>query len=124
MTSVQDSLHASAVPVSPYQRSVADYWNAERNPVNLRLGEVDGIYHHHYGIGEVDWSVLQSPPEIREAQIIKELHRLESAQADFLLDHLGPLGPADRVMDAGCGRGGARPPAPPPVGGGGGRAPL
>ncbi|GAB3959440.1 methyltransferase domain-containing protein [Actinoallomurus acanthiterrae] len=107
MTSVHDSLHASAVPVSPYQRSVADYWNAERNPVNLRLGEVDGIYHHHYGIGEVDWSVLQSPPEIREAQVINELHRLESAQADFLLDHLGPLGPADRVLDAGCGRGGS-----------------
>lgn len=40
---------------SRYQQSVADYWNKEENPVNLRLGDVDGIYyHHHYGIGEVD----------------------------------------------------------------------
>ncbi|GAA0370969.1 methyltransferase domain-containing protein [Actinoallomurus spadix] len=108
MTSVHDSaLDDSVVVASPYQRAVADYWNAERNPVNLRLGEVDGIYHHHYGIGDVDWSVLQSPAEVREARIVEELHRLESAQADFLLDHLGSVGPEDRVLDAGCGRGGS-----------------
>ncbi|MCO6005436.1 methyltransferase domain-containing protein [Actinoallomurus purpureus] len=108
MTAVHDSsVHDPAVLASPYQRSVADYWNAERNPVNLRLGEVDGIYHHHYGVGDVDRSVLQSPPEVREAQVIRELHRLECAQTDLLLDHLGVLGPADRVMDAGCGRGGS-----------------
>jgi geranyl diphosphate 2-C-methyltransferase len=108
MTSVHDSaLGDSAVAASPYQRSVADYWNTERNPVNLRLGEVDGIYHHHYGIGDVDWSVLQSPPDTRETRIINELHRLECAQAEFLLDHLGAVGPQDRVLDAGCGRGGS-----------------
>ncbi|MFV2178164.1 SAM-dependent methyltransferase [Actinomadura sp. LOL_016] len=33
----------SPVLKSPYQRSVADYWNQERNPVNLLLGAVDGI---------------------------------------------------------------------------------
>ncbi|MEV4441961.1 SAM-dependent methyltransferase, partial [Streptomyces sp. NPDC049577] len=26
-----------------YQRSVADYWNKEKDPVNLRLGDVDGL---------------------------------------------------------------------------------
>lgn len=91
---------------SAYQRSVADYWNSERNPVNLRLGEVDGIYHHHYGIGAPDWSVLDGPEESRDARTIAELHRLECAQADFLLDHLGALTPDSRVLDAGSGRGG------------------
>ncbi|GAA1745774.1 geranyl diphosphate 2-C-methyltransferase [Nonomuraea sp. AD125B] len=92
---------------SQYQRSVADYWNAERNPVNLRLGEVDGLYHHHYGIGHVDWSVLEGPEETREQRLVAELHRLETQQAETLVGHLGALGPGDRVMDAGSGRGGS-----------------
>ncbi|MFD0686257.1 geranyl diphosphate 2-C-methyltransferase [Actinomadura fibrosa] len=91
---------------SLYQRSVAEYWNAERNPVNLRLGEVDGVYHHHYGIGEVDWSVLEGPEETREERTIAELHRLECAQTELLVGHLGEVKPSDRIMDAGSGRGG------------------
>ncbi len=90
-----------------YQQSVADYWNTNRNdPVNLRLGEVDGFYHHHYGLGQYDPSVLDGPAGTRDERIIKELHRLESAQADVLLDHLGDIRPADRLLDAGSGRGG------------------
>ncbi|GAA3554174.1 methyltransferase domain-containing protein [Nonomuraea rosea] len=98
---------ANPVLSSLYQHSVADYWNAERNPVNLRLGEVDGIYHHHYGIGEADWSVLDGPEETRQERIVAELHRLEQAQADVLIGQLGDLRPHHRVMDAGCGRGGS-----------------
>lgn len=101
------STQGSPVLSSLYQHSVADYWNAERNPVNLRLGEVDGIYHHHYGIGAVDWTVLDGPAETREERTIAELHRLESAQAELLMSHLGPVQPTDRLMDAGCGRGGS-----------------
>ncbi|QIB47510.1 geranyl diphosphate 2-C-methyltransferase [Streptomyces aureoverticillatus] len=89
-----------------YQKAVADYWNKEKDPVNLRLGDVDGLYHHHYGLGDYDPSVLAGPEETRDARIIEELHRLESAQADVLLDHLGPRTPDDRLLDAGCGRGG------------------
>jgi geranyl diphosphate 2-C-methyltransferase len=85
-----------------YQESVATYWNNEHDPVNLRLGEVDGLYHHHYGIGEYDESVVDGPDE----RIIAELHRLETAQADVLLDHLGAVGPEDRLLDGGSGRGG------------------
>ena len=91
---------------SRYQESVADYWDREKNPVNLRLGEVDGIYHHHYGIGDVDWSVFQAPPEQRETAVIAEMHRLETAQAEFLLDQLGPVTSEQRLLDAGSGRGG------------------
>ncbi|WP_034087560.1 geranyl diphosphate 2-C-methyltransferase [Streptacidiphilus albus] len=101
MTAIQDS-----PVVSPYQRSVASYWNAERNPVNLLLGEVDGTYHHHYGIGDADWSVLEGPEDTRHDRTIKELHRLECAQADLLADHLGAVTPDDRLLDAGSGRGG------------------
>jgi geranyl diphosphate 2-C-methyltransferase len=89
-----------------YQKSVATYWNNEKDPINLRLGDVDGLYHHHYGIGEADMSVLEGPAETREERIVAELHRLETAQADVLLDHLGDIGPSDRLLDAGCGRGG------------------
>ncbi|TMR20960.1 methyltransferase domain-containing protein [Nonomuraea turkmeniaca] len=98
---------ANPVLESLYQHSVANYWNAEKNPVNLRLGEVDGLYHHHYGIGDVDWSVLDGPAETREKRIVNELHRLESVQAETLVARLGPLRHEDRVMDAGSGRGGS-----------------
>jgi geranyl diphosphate 2-C-methyltransferase len=90
-----------------YQQSVADYWNTnQQDPVNLRLGELDGLYHHHYGIGEYDPSVLAGPEAGRDERIITELHRLETAQADLLLDHLGDLPRDARLLDAGSGRGG------------------
>ncbi|WP_280273857.1 geranyl diphosphate 2-C-methyltransferase [Nocardia wallacei] len=93
---------------SSYQRSVAEYWNNNPNDdrVNIKLGDVDGLYHHHYGIGEPDWSVLEGPDDTRQDRIVRELHRLETAQADLLLDHLGDVRPGDRLLDAGCGRGG------------------
>ncbi|WP_086797879.1 geranyl diphosphate 2-C-methyltransferase [Streptomyces caniscabiei] len=95
-------------PASPYQEDIARYWNNEARPVNLRLGDVDGLYHHHYGIGAVDHSALGDPADSEyEKKLIAELHRLESAQAEFLLDHLGSVGPDDTLVDAGCGRGGS-----------------
>ena len=46
--------------------------------MNLRLGEVDGLY-HHYGLGTPDWSVLEEHPD-RDARIIGELHRLKPSR--------------------------------------------
>jgi geranyl diphosphate 2-C-methyltransferase len=89
-----------------YQQDIARYWNAEARPVNLRLGDVDGLYHHHYGIGPVDRAALEVPAGLREQAVIAEMHRLESAQSEVLLDALGDVGPDDLVLDAGCGRGG------------------
>ena len=95
------------VELTDYQRDVATYWNTNTNdPVNLELGKLDDIYHHHYGLGEPDPAALAGPAEDRDARVIRELHRLETAQADVLLDRLGPIGRGDRVLDAGSGRGG------------------
>ncbi|MFF3203595.1 geranyl diphosphate 2-C-methyltransferase [Streptomyces sp. NPDC002962] len=109
MTTAHDA-GTKTVPVpiqSTYQNRVADYWNAEENPVNLELGRIDDLYHHHYGVGEADWSVLDEPDaELRRDRVTAELHRLEHAQAELLAASLGRLTPADRVFDAGCGRGG------------------
>lgn len=106
------STPATTAPPAPvlrtdYQRSVAAYWDTHRqDPVNLRLGEVDGLYHHHYGIGPYDPSVLTAPEHTRARRTTEELHRLESAQADLLLDHLGSPHANSRLLDAGSGRGG------------------
>jgi geranyl diphosphate 2-C-methyltransferase len=107
MTATHDAdLADQPVLRSAYQRSVAAYWNNERDPVNIRLGEVDGLYHHHYGVGDYDPSVLEGPAPGRDEAIIAELHRLETAQAELLLDHFGEVGPGDRLLDGGSGRGG------------------
>src|SRR4051812_26489192 len=92
---------------SGYQRSVAEYWNNNPNDdrVNVVLGEIDGLYHHHYGIGTIDPSVREGSDDDRDARIINELHRLETGQADLLLDQLGDISPDDHLLDAGSGRG-------------------
>jgi len=97
---------ATDVLRSDYQKTVAAYWNTNRqDPVNLLLGDVDGLYHHHYGLGDYDPSVLEGPQDTRDQRIIEELHRLETAQADVLLDQLGDITPTDLLMDGGSGRG-------------------
>jgi geranyl diphosphate 2-C-methyltransferase len=93
---------------SPYQGDIARYWDQEARPVNLRLGDVDGLYHHHYGIGDIDRAALGDPGDAAyEERLIAELHRLESAQAEVLLDHLGGVAGDATLVDAGCGRGGS-----------------
>lgn len=95
------SLHIPR-PSTPYQGDIARYWDGEARPVNLRLGDVDGLYHHHYGIGDVDRAALgDSADSESEKKLIAELHRLESAQAEFLLGHLGDIGSDDTLVDAG-----------------------
>lgn len=103
-----ENITSQSLPLTDYQRGIARYWDATADlaadAVNTRLGEVDGLYHHHYGIGEVDPAVLANPTE--EA-IVPELHRLETAQAHLLLDQLPTTqGFPYRLADFGCGRGG------------------
>jgi len=73
------------------------------DPVNSELGRLDDLYHHHYGVGPVQ---LQGD-NLNEEEIKVELHRLETAQAHLLLENLGGVEQKDRVLDAGCGRGGS-----------------
>lgn len=95
------------VLTSDYQRDLAAWWdNRQDDQINLALGDVDGLYHHHYGIGSYDPNILQSPADHRDGLIIQEMHRLETAQADMLLDQLGEVGADERLLDAGSGRGG------------------
>src|SRR5262249_53132724 len=104
---INEPSKAANVLRSEYQKAVANYWNTNQSdPVNLLLGQLDGYYHHHYGIGDPDWSVLEGPEGTRGDRMIRELHRLEHAQAELLLDHLGSVEPGDCVLDAGSGRGG------------------
>jgi geranyl diphosphate 2-C-methyltransferase len=97
----------SEVVTTDFQRDVARYWDTNTNdPVNLELGKVDDIYHHHYGLGDPDLSLLAAPDDVRDELMIREMHRLETAQADVLLDNLGRIGADDHLLDGGCGRGG------------------
>jgi geranyl diphosphate 2-C-methyltransferase len=94
---------------SDYDRDLARYWDSKRDDeVNLALGRVDGLYHHHYGVGSIDPIVLRLPAAVREPAIVSELHRLENQQTELILDALTPLHltAQDRVLDAGSGRGG------------------
>ncbi|WP_369213350.1 geranyl diphosphate 2-C-methyltransferase [Streptomyces flavofungini] len=111
MTSIELTTGSSVsipAPASPYQGDIARYWDGEARPVNLRLGDVDGLYHHHYGIGDVDHAALGPVDDSGyEDRLVAELHRLESAQAEVLLDNLGAIKREDTLVDAGCGRGGS-----------------
>ncbi|MDQ0994394.1 cyclopropane-fatty-acyl-phospholipid synthase family protein [Streptomyces sp. V3I7] len=83
------------------------YWDAKTaDEVNLLLGAEDGLYHHHYGIGDFDPAVLTAAPQEREERILRELHRMETAQVGLILDELSDLPAGARGMDAGSGRGG------------------
>jgi geranyl diphosphate 2-C-methyltransferase len=90
-----------------YEAAVARYWDTKRDdPINLLLGAEDGLIHHHYGVGDFDHAILDLPAPVREAAVLKELHRLETRQAELILDALSPVRAEDRLLDAGTGRGG------------------
>ncbi|WP_442789374.1 geranyl diphosphate 2-C-methyltransferase [Kitasatospora sp. NBC_01302] len=108
LTPATETAAAIPGPATAYQDDIARYWDQEARPVNLKLGDVDGLYHHHYGIGDVDVAALGAADDSeREKKVIAELHRLESAQADVLLDNLGAITRDSMLVDAGCGRGGS-----------------
>jgi geranyl diphosphate 2-C-methyltransferase len=55
---------------------------------------------HHYGIGDYDRSVLRVTASQQDHEITKELHRLETAQAEMLLDNFDGLGTDAHLLDA------------------------
>jgi geranyl diphosphate 2-C-methyltransferase len=95
------------VACSSYEKDIASYWdNKQDDKINLLPGRIDGLYHHHYGVGAFDPGVLAAPAEARESRIVEEMHRLESQQVELILTALGDVSPDDRLLDAGSGRGG------------------
>lgn len=92
---------------SSYERDIAGYWdNKKDDQINLLPGRIDGLYHHHYGVGAFDPGIFDGPPESREDRIVEEMHRLESQQVELIIAALDDVSPHDRVLDAGSGRGG------------------
>jgi geranyl diphosphate 2-C-methyltransferase len=90
-----------------YETRLNDHWEAKQNDdINLLLGEMDGLYHHHYAVGDFDRSVLTAPLDRRQQLILREMHRMESEQVPLILDGLGEVPPGARLLDAGSGRGG------------------
>lgn len=71
------------------------YYDAKKADRNYLIGSESGYVNHHFGIG-------QGGPEGGAA----EIHRLEMAQIEALLDRMEPVATGARVLDAGCGRGG------------------
>jgi geranyl diphosphate 2-C-methyltransferase len=95
------------VIATAHEAAVARYWNEKQSDaINLLLGQDDGLIHHHCGVGEFDRSILQPHAEIREKPLLAELHRMENRQTDMIINSLGRVGRAGRVLDAGSGRGG------------------
>ncbi|MEU4675213.1 SAM-dependent methyltransferase, partial [Amycolatopsis sp. NPDC023774] len=58
---IQEST-ARPVVRTDYERELqADWDNKTHDPINLLLGEEDGLYHHHFAVGGFDQSVLKVP---------------------------------------------------------------
>ncbi|WP_327297743.1 MULTISPECIES: methyltransferase domain-containing protein [unclassified Streptomyces] len=90
-----------------YESQLNDHWEAKQNDdINLLLGKEDGLYHHHYAVGDFDRTVLTAPTDQRQQLILNEMHRMESEQVALILDGLGAPPPTTRLLDAGSGRGG------------------
>ncbi|MGH3776937.1 MAG: SAM-dependent methyltransferase [Pseudonocardiaceae bacterium] len=92
---------------SSYEKDIASYWDSKQDDkINLLPGQIDDLYHHHYGVGAFDPGILVGPAETREHRIVEEMHRLESQQVEVIISALGDVSPHDPVLDAGSGRGG------------------
>ncbi|MFJ9854882.1 SAM-dependent methyltransferase [Streptomyces sp. NPDC101150] len=92
---------------SELDRAAFDYYdNKRQDPLNLDLGEIDGLYHHHFAVGDFDRSILQLAEPDRSSAVNTAMHRMETAQVDLITSAFGHADTTSRVLDAGCGRGG------------------
>jgi len=107
MTVTHDNATRPVIRSEFERRAQAHYETKTEDPINLLLGEEDGLYHHHYAVTDFDRSVLELPEPERQAALLAEMGRIENEQVDILLKGLGDLPPTARVMDGGSGRGGS-----------------
>lgn len=98
---------ARSILRTPNERVAAAYWHHKQRAMLSFLRRDDGDqYHNHHGLGDYDRQLLHAAPFEREAKLLVEMHRLEGTQSEGLLSLLGEVAPAERILDAGCGRGG------------------
>lgn len=92
---------------TPQERAAAAYWHHKQRAwlSVLRRDDSDQC-HNHNGLGDYDRRLLHAAAGERQTQLISEMHRLEGAQSERLLSLLGEVGPEERILDAGAGRGG------------------
>jgi geranyl diphosphate 2-C-methyltransferase len=104
----EGSVNVSNVVIrTSYERDLHEHWDRKQSDqINLLLGDIDGLYHHHFAAGDFNRAILGAEEAEREQLIIKEMHRLETEQVGLITDALDGLRPGDRVMDGGSGRGG------------------
>src|SRR4051812_11484487 len=94
---------AKFLRLDDYERRVARLYDDKQEDLNLLLGRDSLLVHHHFGIGGFDQRLLTGGSD---DEITRELHRLENAQVDRLIETFGGLRSGDRVFDGGSGRGG------------------
>ncbi|RJO70638.1 class I SAM-dependent methyltransferase [Nocardia panacis] len=88
------------------RKAFAYYDNKRNDPINLALGDLDGLYHHHFAVGDFDRTILELPDDQRDTAINEAIHAMETDQVELLTTALEPLTSTARVLDAGSGRGG------------------
>ncbi|MFF4696450.1 SAM-dependent methyltransferase [Streptomyces chattanoogensis] len=98
---------SSSLLRNDFEVGAFNYYDTKRNdPINLDLGHIDGLYHHHFAVGDFDHAVLDLPPAQREEAIKRELHSMETRQVRTIIEVLEPIPPTARILDGGSGRGG------------------
>lgn len=91
------------VRLTPYEASVANLYDGKKDDFNLLLGNDTDFVHHHFGLGAFDVDAL---PRWTQEDITAELHDLENAQVQYLIEALGVIQPHERLFDGGSGRAG------------------
>ncbi|PJM97979.1 SAM-dependent methyltransferase [Streptomyces sp. CB01201] len=90
-----------------YEEKLHQHWeDKQSDDINLLLGATDGLYHHHYAVGDYNHHILDAAGDDRERLILREMHRMETEQVSLVTGALAGLSPNARVMDGGSGRGG------------------
>ncbi|MFD5429509.1 SAM-dependent methyltransferase [Streptomyces sp. NPDC127084] len=101
------SLPKATLVRNHFEAKAFTYYDTKRNDaLNLQLGHLDGLYHHHFAVGDYDRSVLELSGSEQQSAISREIHRLETRQVDSVVTALAQLGAHSRILDAGSGRGG------------------
>lgn len=80
----------------------AYYFNKKKDDRNLVLGQADDVINHHFGIGEAP----HDASSLSQVDIAGILSKLERSQIDTMIEFMRPIERDQRILDAGCGRGG------------------